>query len=129
MILSIQYFFLGTSAIYLFQNMMLLMAFIPSKYSRTYVQDFKEAAQSHIDRFSDTHMSLVQASLCLVISALAYTLNVYFDLINPNLMIWLVIFICPMIFQYRDPVEVPQVTIIQKPKISSNQNKRRTKRK
>lgn len=128
-ILSIQYFFLGTSAIYLFQNMMLLMAFIPSKYSRTYINDFKEAAQNHIDRFSDTHMSLVQASLCLVISTLAYILNLYFDLINPNLMIWLVIFTCPIIFQYLDPIEVLPVHTLQKPKINSNRNKRRKKRK
>lgn len=128
-ILSIQYFFLGTSAIYLFQNMMLLMAFIPSKYSRTYIQDFKEAVQSHIDRFSDTHISLVQASLCLVISTLAYTFNAYVQLLNPNIVIWLVIFICPIIFQHLEPVEVLQVHTVQKSKINSNRNKRRKKRK
>lgn len=127
-ILSIQYFFLGTSAIYIFQNMMLLLAFMPSKYSRIYIKDFKEAAQNHIDRFSDAHISFVQASLCFVISTMAYTFNAYFQLLNPNSMIWLVILICPIILQYLDPIEVSPVPIVQKSKINSNRNKRRKKR-
>lgn len=128
-ILSIQYFFLGTSAIYLFQNMMLLFAFLPSKYSSSYIQDFKEAAQNHIDRFSDVHISLVQALLCFVISTLAYTINAYFQFLNPNTMIWLVIFICPIIIQYLHPIAVTDLAIVQNSKINTNPNKRRKKRK
>lgn len=129
LILCIQHFLLGTSAIYLFQNMMLLLAFLPNKYSSSYIQDLKDTAQNHIDRFSESHISLIQAFICFGISIMAYTLNIFLKVLHPNTIIWLVIFICPMIVQYFDKAEAYELPVIKKSKINSNRNKKRKKRK
>ena len=130
-ILLIQYFLLGISALFLFQNIMLLLQYLPSKYTRSYFSDIKENTQAHIERFSKDQISWIEASLCLFISTFAYTLNYYFQIIPPNMCIWLVIFLCPLLIQYLFVQPIPKVVENQLPlkTHSTNPNRRRVKRK
>lgn len=131
LILLTQYFLLGISALFLFQNIMLLLQYMPSKYTRSYFSDIKENTQSHIERFSKDQISWMEASLCLFISTFAYTLNYYFQIIPPNMCIWLVIFLCPLLIQYLFVQPIPKVVENPLPlkTHSTNPNKRRVKRK
>lgn len=130
-ILLIQYFLLGVSALFLFQNVMLLLQYLPNRYTRSYFSDIKQNTQTHIKRFSEDQISWVEAIFCLCISIFAYTLNYYFRIIPPNMCIWLVIFLCPLLIQYLFAHSTSVVSEINTPlkKKSINSQKRQTKRK
>lgn len=130
-ILLIQYFLLGISALFLFQNMMLLLQYLPNKYTHSYFSDIKENTQTHIKRFSEDQISWIEGVLCLGISVFVYTLNYYLRIIPPNMCIWLVIFLCPLLIQYlfAQPIQEMHQSQPQPKTHSTNPNKRRQKRK
>lgn len=94
--ISLQYFLLGVSAVYIIQNFMLLAAFLPSKNSN-YKKDLKENKKDHIDRYSDKQVNITQSLLCILFTATVYWINHKFHILPRHTMIWLVILIFPFI--------------------------------
>lgn len=82
-----QYFLLGISSLYSFQNLMLLFEFFPNKYSSSYFNDLKVTYQDHIERISAHPISIKQSLFCLVMTISIYISNFYYDLLPTNMMI------------------------------------------
>ena len=94
--ISIQYFLLGVSAVYIMQNYMLLVAFLPSK-NGNYKSDLKENKKNHIERYSDEQVNIGQSLFCIVFAATVYWLNHKFQILPRHTMIWLVLITFPFI--------------------------------
>lgn len=94
--ISLQYFLLGVSAVYVMQNYMLLIAFFPSKNSN-YRKDLKENTKEHIERFSDEQVNILQSLFCIVFTGVLYWINHKFQILPRHTMIWLTFLSFPLI--------------------------------
>lgn len=94
--LSLQYFFLGISAIYILQNYFMIAMFLPGKNSN-YKEDFREAVSEHINRYSDRQVLVGHSLFCIVYTAVIYGLNYKFEILPRHTTIWLVIFSFPIL--------------------------------
>ncbi|MGB3453296.1 MAG: hypothetical protein WBA59_05680 [Moheibacter sp.] len=101
--LSLQYFFLGISAIYILQNYYMIAKLLPSKNSN-YKDDFREAVSEHINRYSDRQVLVGHSLFCIVFTALIYGLNYKFEILPRHTMIWLVIFSFPILIGLYDGI-------------------------
>lgn len=100
-LLGIQYFFLGISAVYIMQNFILLSGFIPSKNS-DYKNDLKENIEKHVERYSEEHVTVSSAILGLIYVAIMYTINHYYLILPLYTSIWFVIFSFSFILYFLD---------------------------
>ena len=98
--ISLQYFLLGVSVVYIMQNFMLLVAFIPSK-NGNYKRDLKENKKDHIARYSDKQVDIGQSLFCIVLTGTVYLLNYKFQILPRHTMIWLVFLAFPPILQLK----------------------------
>jgi hypothetical protein len=96
--IGLQYFFLGISAVYVMQNYLLLVAFIPSK-DGNYKKDLKENIKEHIDRYSNTQVSIGQSLFCIFYAVSLYGLNYKYQILPRNTMIWFVFLTFPLLLQ------------------------------
>lgn len=87
--IGIQYFLLGVSAVYIMQNYMLLVAFLPSK-NGNYKRDRKEIKKDHVDRYSDKQVNIGESLFCILFLTIVYWLNYKFQILPRHTMIWLV---------------------------------------
>lgn len=94
--ISIQYFLLGVSAVYIMQNYMLLVAFLPSK-NGNYKRDLKENKKNHIERYSDEQVNIGQSLFCIVFTGTVYWINHKIQILPRHTMIWLVFLTFPYI--------------------------------
>lgn len=94
--LSLQYFFLGISAIYILQNYYMIAMLLPSKNSH-YKEDLREAVNEHVNRYSDRQILVGHSLFCIVYTAVIYGLNYKFEILPRHTMIWLVIFSFPIL--------------------------------
>lgn len=94
--LSLQYFFLGISAIYILQNYFMIAMLLPSKNSN-YKEDLREAVSEHINRYSDRQVLVGHSLFCIVYTAVIYGSNYKFEILPRHTMIWLVIFSFPIL--------------------------------
>ncbi|MCB9081407.1 MAG: hypothetical protein H6555_06810 [Lewinellaceae bacterium] len=96
--IGLQYFFLGVSAIYILQNIMLLVAFLPSR-NGNYRQELKETKEEHINRYATEQVSIRHSLFAIVFIGTVYGLNHQYQLLPRHTMIWLVFFTFPLISQ------------------------------
>jgi len=89
--IAIQYFLLGVSSIYMIQNFMMLIGFLPSwkifffiKYSDT----IDKLKQEHIERYSDTQVSKSDSRFCVLFVSIIFFLNYYFNIVPRQFIIW-----------------------------------------
>jgi hypothetical protein len=96
---SLQYFSLGISSIYIFQNIIMLIAFLPAKerplLSEEYADQVDELAQSYIKRFSDKQVNTKESLFCILFTIPLFTVNYFFNILPAHIAIWLVIFVFP----------------------------------
>jgi hypothetical protein len=88
---GLQYFLLGTSAVYIIQNALMLLEF---------KENFKENIKDHINRFSDEQIPISASLLCIAFSGTVYWLNYKYQLLPRYTMIWFVIMIFPLVSQF-----------------------------
>lgn len=89
---TFQYFLLGISTIYLVQNLLLLIEFLPSRSTTNYSAELKQAFEQHTQRFSNQQSSYSSALLCLILPICLFSINAIVQFFNPLMMVWLVIF-------------------------------------
>ena len=94
--ISLQYFLLGVSSVYVMHNYMLLIAFFPSK-NGNYRKDLKENKKEHIERFSDEQVNILQSISCIVFTGIIYWINHKFQILPRHTMIWLTFLMFPII--------------------------------
>ena len=98
--IAAQFFLLGISGIYIVQNFLMLVEFLPSKkrfFNEEYYKELRQLKKKHIDRYSQEQVSRFHSLLCVVITGSIYILNYYFRFVPRNFIIWTVFFLFPII--------------------------------
>ena len=95
LLLGIQYFLLGISAIYVFQNLILLTGFLPDR-TQVYPKTLKETLKDHVERYSEEQVSPIDSLICVLYCGVFYYLNYSFSILPRNSMIWIVIISFPL---------------------------------
>jgi hypothetical protein len=103
---GLKYFLLGVSSLYIMQNYLLLIAFIPSKKDK-YITDserisiaareLEQSRQDHLSRYSNDQVPFILAVFCIIYASAIFVVNYSFDLISKQSAIWLVFFTFPLI--------------------------------
>lgn len=101
----LQYFLLGVSAVYIMQNFLFLVAFLPER-DRSYKDVLDQGATVHIERYSDQQVLLGQSLFCIFYTGVIYWLNYKYQFLPRYTMIWLVIVTFPLILNIKNIVQV-----------------------
>ncbi len=92
-LIILSHFLLGVSSIYMAQNVMMLLGFLPSKgrfFNATYFRETRALVGDHIDRYADQQVPVGLAIFCLVYATTVFGLNLHYDLVRSNFAIWAV---------------------------------------
>lgn len=98
---GVQYFLLGVAAIYIMRNIVLLIAFLPSK-TGNYKRELKEGKQDHMDRYSDKQARIIYACLSILVVVGIYWLNHRYRILPRHTAILLVFFVGSLIWRFLD---------------------------
>jgi hypothetical protein len=95
----VQYFLLGISAIYIAQNINMILGFLPDKGERIFQSSSRRKVlkKDHIERFSEKQVSVWYSSFCLVFSASLFWFNYEFKIISKQSVIWIVFVSFPIL--------------------------------
>jgi hypothetical protein len=91
LLIGLQYFLLGVSAVYIVQNFMLLLNFLPSR-SGNYRRQLNTVISDHINRYSDKQLKFNQSIVGVVYSCVCYYANYRYNIIPGSMMILFVLF-------------------------------------
>ncbi len=107
--IGLQYFVLGTSGVYIFQNISMLFGFLPSKkwglFSEEYIDSMYELKQQHIERYSEDQVSIRHAFVCTLVAVPVFVGNYYLKLLPRHIVIWLLILVIPYLLSLFDYFE------------------------
>ncbi|MBK8390256.1 MAG: hypothetical protein IPL23_13685 [Saprospiraceae bacterium] len=95
---GVEYFLLGVSSIYLTQDIILLMSFIPGK-NGDYKKDLADIKKNHITRYSKYQFDIGQSLICLTYAIALYGLNYKFEFLPRYTMIWVVFLLFPLVLK------------------------------
>lgn len=100
--IGIEYFFLGISAMYIVQNFLMLMEFLPGKgafFNGRYFRELKELKARHIERYSEEQVYLGHAMICIIATSTWYGINYTFKFLPSNTAIWIGFVIFPLLLR------------------------------
>lgn len=98
--IALQYFLLGVSSIYMANNFLLLLDFLPGKgtfFNEQYFKDLESLKIKHIERFSTQQVTFFDSLVCLLLVGTVFGLNYYYNFVPRNFIIWSVFVIFPFI--------------------------------
>lgn len=96
--ISTQFFLLGVSAIYIAQNISMILGFLPGKdtlFNKEYFHDIRELRKDHINRYSTEQIKKSHALWCILSCTLIFYLNLKFQLFPRQFIIWSAFVIFP----------------------------------
>jgi hypothetical protein len=102
---GLQYFLLGICSVYILQNTMMIMRFLPDKgrfFNNEYFRDVRELKNEHIDRYSENQSKIILSLICLILSSGFLFVNYHFDLLPRNTAIWIVFFVLNTIVYFYE---------------------------
>lgn len=103
--IGLQYFLLGISAVYLMQNFILLLEYVPSR-DGNYRRYLMENNENHINRYSDKQVITWQSLFCILYTGIIYGFNYKCQILPRHTAIWLVFFTFPLILQLMGIISV-----------------------
>jgi len=89
---AVQYFLLGISSIYMIQNFMMLIGFLPSWkifFFVEYSDTISELKNDHIARYSDTQVDKSDSMFCVIFVSTIFFLNYCLEIVPRQFIIWL----------------------------------------
>lgn len=95
-----QYFLLGISSIYMIQNFMMLIGFLPRWkrfFNSRYFEEVRELKSEHIDRYSEEQVNYLDSVFCIVLIGSVFYLNYYYEFVSRQFIIWISFVIFPLI--------------------------------
>lgn len=101
----LQYFLLGVSLIYIFQNAIMLLEYLPSKsraYNKEHLNDIKKMNKTHVDRYSSNQIRIFDSLLALLFITGIYYWNYKYQIMPRHTLIWLIFWIFPFIVWLKD---------------------------
>lgn len=103
--IGIQFFLLGVSCIYIVQNIIMLMGFLPGKstfFNAQYFRDLEELKNTHVKRYSDKQVSILHSSFCMFFTGIIFFLNYHYQILPRHVAIWAVFVIFPFVLMIYD---------------------------
>jgi hypothetical protein len=97
-LLTLQYFILGVSSMYILQNLLMVAVYLPSKnsfYDQAHMKDIKEMNKTHIERYSDKQVTKIDSLLTFIYCSSFYFINFKYQIIPRQTAIWIIILILP----------------------------------
>lgn len=101
----LQYFLLGVSLIYIFQNAFMLLVYFPDRrswYGKEQMRDIREMNKTHLARYSDRQIKITDAIIALVFTAGIYYGNYKIQLMPRHTLIWLLFWVFPFIVWFKE---------------------------
>lgn len=102
----VNFFLLGTSAIFIAQNLFLLLHYLPGKhasmFSKAHLKQVKEANEMHYKRYSDEQVRIFDSYLYLLFCLTFFSFNYFIKIIPKQTAIWLAFLIFPIIISIKN---------------------------
>lgn len=104
--IGVKYFLLGVSSLYIMQNYLLLIAFIPGKKDKYFsdserisaaARELEQSRQDHLSRYSENQVPFSLAVLCFLYAFSIFGINYFYSIVSKQSAIWLVFFSFPLI--------------------------------
>ena len=98
--IALQYFLLGVSSIYMTQNFLMLIGFLPDKhnfFNKEYFKEIRALKNDHIDRYSQTQIRSLYSAFCLIFASSIFYFNYAFQLLPRHTIIWIVFVTFPIL--------------------------------
>jgi hypothetical protein len=112
--IALQFFLLGVSSIYMTQNFLMLIGFLPEKhkfFNEQYFKDIKALKNDHIDRYSQTQIRSLYSSFCVIFASLVFYFNYAFQLLPRQTIIWIVFITFPILINLFDYFSIKKTTV------------------
>lgn len=90
--LGLQYFLLGISSIYIIQNFIMLVRFLPRPgkfFNSKYFRKTRQLKEDHIYRYSDRQVSFLDSLICILFIGSIFFLNYYYQIVPKQFLIWM----------------------------------------
>jgi len=103
--IGLQFFLLGVSCIYIIQNFIMLMGFMPGRgtfFNKQYFHDIKELKKDHVKRYSDRQVKILHSFFCILFTGTIFLLNYHYQILPRHVAIWIVFVIFPFILDIYD---------------------------
>lgn len=103
--IGVEYFLLGVSSIYIAQNILMLIAFLPGKgtfFNAEYFRDLKELKSDHVKRYSDQQTNILHSFLCLCFAGLIFILNYHYQILPRHVAIWATFLVFQFVLMFFD---------------------------
>ena len=100
--IGIQFFLLGVSSIYIIQNFIMLMGFLPGKgsfFNSKYFNEIRELKNDHIERYSDQQVYILHSIICILITGTIYWLNYNYHYLPRHTTIWIGFILFPILLR------------------------------
>ena len=98
---GMQYFLLGISSIYIIQNFIMLVGFLPLPwkfFNSKYFNKVRELKDDHIYRYSDQQVSPLHSLICILFIGTIFFLNYYYQIVPKQFLIWMAFVTFPFLF-------------------------------
>jgi hypothetical protein len=105
--IALQFFLLGVSGIYVIQNVLMLMGFLPGRgsfFNAQYFRELKALKSDHVKRYSDQQTPIRNSFLCVIFAGGTFALNSYYAVFPRHIMIWIVLALFPFVRMIYDRV-------------------------
>lgn len=93
MYIALQYFLLGVSGVYIVQNFLMLVGFLPGKnsfFNSLYYKELKELKSEHIKRYSIEQVNVFHSLFCILFTSGVFYINHEYKIVSRNIAIWVV---------------------------------------
>ena len=101
----LQYFLLGVSLIYIFQNAYMLLVYFPDRnswYGKTQMKDIRQMNETHIKRYSRNQIKIVDSIIALIFTSGIYYWNYQHQIMPRHTIIWLLIWLFPFVIWVKE---------------------------
>ena len=105
---GMQYFLLGICSIYIFQNIMMILGFLPGRgsfFNKRYFEDLRELKKDHIDRYSKKQSTFLLSAICTITSVGFFIVNYKYEIFPAIIAIWLAFFALNSIVHFCEKAE------------------------
>ncbi len=112
----LQYFLLGVSLIYIFQNALMLFTYLPDRssfYGKSQMKEIRQMNKTHIKRYSMDQIKISDSFLALIFTSGIYYWNYKYQIMPRHTLIWLIFWIFPFVIWMKE-------IIIEKTKNTAN---------
>ena len=104
---SLQYFVLGISSIYIVRNILMLSGFFPSRnrfFNKTYFNDINELRDEHISRYSAKQVKMYHTLIIILFTVSTFVANYNYHFLPRHTVVWLSFILSPYLLYFFDVI-------------------------